>query len=64
MTNYEKLTRAMPKQLADIIAKLLQNPDAIQDAYCEHCDKCQKSDKCSVTDEETVLWWLNQAVKK
>ena len=76
MTNYEKLTRAMPKQLAELLAKLLQNPDGIGDEYCKQCPirdtKCpvehdnpyDRDFSCPVKDEDIVLWWLNQLARE
>ena len=72
MTNYEKLTRAMPKQLAELLAKLMQNPDGIGDEYCKQCPirdtECPvctvASSGCQVEDIDAILWWLNQAARE
>ena len=70
MTNYEKLTRAMPKQLAEILADF--NPDSLCDEYCRQCPIRETTcpiehgdgDTCPVQNIDIVLWWLNQAVEK
>jgi len=68
MTNYEKLTRAMPKQLAEILEGF--NIDEICDEYCRQCPIRETTcpiehgeNGCPVQNIDIVLWWLNQRAR-
>ena len=72
MTNYDKITKAMPRQLAEILDGF--NPDKFIDWYC--AGKCGlredgtcpienevKDADCPISRVEMILRWLNEAVK-
>lgn len=69
MTNYDKITRSMPRSLADILDGF--NADKIIDWYCaEACEMrnrdCPTSEldaECPITRAEMILRWLNQEAK-
>ena len=53
MTNYERITKALPAQLAEILAK---NP--MQAAYSAYYTS--EITDLAPTPEKIILWWLNQ----
>lgn len=69
MTNYRKITGAMPRELAKILAGF--NKDEIIDWYCKNCKKehdgCpieDETDICPISNEECVMRWLNSSEAK
>ena len=61
MTNYYRITSAMPRQLAQILANF--DKEKVFDWYCKQCsirdtDEC--NGKCPIPDSECILRWLNE----
>ena len=56
MTNYDRIIRAMPGQLARILA---ENP--LEQAYKEYH---AQTDIELESPEKIMMWWLNQAARK
>ena len=75
MTNYDKITKAMHRQLAEILDGF--NPDALIDWYCAGKCGLREDGECPIENEdeggnagcpisraEMILRWLNEAVKE
>lgn len=69
MTNYDKITRSMPRSLADILDGF--NADKIIDWYCAEacemrsrdCPVSEHDGECPIKRAEMILRWLNQEAK-
>ena len=68
MTNYEKMTKAMPAELSRLLNNFVHKDfDEILTWYCkcvcQERDKCESMEECTVSDEKMILRWLGEVAK-